>query len=109
MKIAILTSGGDAPGMNPAIRAIVRTASYYGHEVYGILDGYQGLLEDKFMKLISKDVSGLLSTGGTMLGTTRVKNFKDPIIQQVAYDNFKKHDMDALIVIGGDGSYRGAL
>lgn len=109
MRIAILTSGGDAPGMNAAIRAVVRSATFYGHEIYGIQDGFQGLLEDKFIKLESKHVSGLLSTGGTMLGTARVSNFKDRVIQQVAYDNLVNHGMDALIVIGGDGSYRGAL
>ena len=109
MRIAILTSGGDAPGMNAAIRAVVRSATFYGHEIYGIQEGFQGLLEDKFIKLESKHVSGLLSTGGTMLGTARVSNFKDRFIQQVAYDNLVNHGMDALIVIGGDGSYRGAL
>ncbi|HLS99921.1 MAG TPA: 6-phosphofructokinase [Acholeplasma sp.] len=109
MRIAVLTSGGDAPGMNAAIRAVVRNGIEQGHEVYGIWDGYRGLLEDRFFQLTSKDVSGMLSQGGTMLGTARVPEFKEVPVQMVAYDNLKNRGIDALIVIGGDGSYRGAL
>src|SRR5690606_1283669 len=109
MRIAVLTSGGDAPGMNAAIRAAVRNGIEQGHEVFGIWDGYRGLLEDRFFQLTSKDVSGMLSVGGTMLGTSRVPEFKEVPVQMVAYDNLKNRGIDDLIVIGGDGSYRGAL
>lgn len=109
MKIAVLTSGGDAPGMNAAIRAVVRTGIANGHEMFGIQDGYRGLLEDRFFPLNSKDVSGMLSTGGTLLGTSRVPEFKEIPVQQVAIDNLESHGINALIIIGGDGSYRGAL
>ncbi len=109
MKIAVLTSGGDAPGMNAAIRAVVRTGIAMGHEMFGVQDGYQGLLEDRITPLSSKDMSGLLSSGGTMLGTSRVPEFKEVPVQKVAVDNLLNRNIKALIVIGGDGSYRGAL
>ncbi len=109
MKIAVLTSGGDAPGMNAAIRAVVRTGIAMGHEMFGVQDGYQGLLEDRIIPLTSKDMSGMLSSGGTMLGTSRVPEFKEVPVQKVAIDNLNNRDIKALIVIGGDGSYRGAL
>lgn len=109
MKIAVLTSGGDAPGMNAAIRAVVRTGIGFGHEMYGVLDGFQGLLEDRIIPLTSKDVSGMLSMGGTKLGTSRVAEFKEVPVQKVALDNLQERGINALIVIGGDGSYRGAL
>jgi 6-phosphofructokinase 1 len=109
MKIAVLTSGGDAPGMNAAIRAVVRTGISLGHEMYGVLDGYQGLLEDRMIQLTSKDMSGMLSQGGTMLGTSRVPEFKELPVQQLAIDHLNARGINALIVIGGDGSYRGAL
>ncbi len=109
MKIAVLTSGGDAPGMNAAIRAVVRTGIANGHEMFGIQDGYRGLLEDRFFPINGKDVSGMLSTGGTILGTSRVPEFKEIPVQKVAIDNLQSHGIDALIIIGGDGSYRGAL
>src|SRR5690554_5648132 len=108
MRIAILTSGGDAPGMNAAIRAVVRNGIKHGHEMFGIWDGFKGLLEDRFFQLSAKDVSGMLSTGGTMLGTSRVLEFKEVPVQQVALDNLIHREMDALVIIGGDGSYRGA-
>ncbi len=109
MKIAVLTSGGDAPGMNAAIRAVVRTGIGFGHEMFGVLDGFQGLLEDRIIPLTSKDVSGMLSMGGTKLGTSRVSEFKEVPVQKVAIDNLQGRGIEALIVIGGDGSYRGAL
>ncbi|VEU83267.1 6-phosphofructokinase [Acholeplasma hippikon] len=109
MKIAVLTSGGDAPGMNAAIRAVVRTGISNGHEMFGVQDGYRGLLEDKIFPLTSKDVSGMLSAGGTMLGTARVPEFKEVPVQMVAVDNLKNRGIEALVVIGGDGSYKGAL
>lgn len=109
MKIAVLTSGGDAPGMNAAIRAVVRTGLQYGHEMFGVVDGYRGLLEDRFIPLTSKDVSGMLNQGGTMLGTSRVPEFKEIPVQQVALDNLQNRGIDGLVVIGGEGSYKGAL
>lgn len=109
MKIAVLTSGGDAPGMNAAIRAVVRTGLQYGHEMFGVVDGYRGLLEDRFISLTSKDVSGMLNQGGTMLGTSRVPEFKEIPVQQVALDNLRNRGIDGLVVIGGEGSYKGAL
>ena len=108
MKIAILTSGGDAPGMNAAIRAIVRAGISQGHEMFGIMDGYRGLLEDRFIPMSAKDVSGMLSMGGTKLGTSRVSEFKEIPVQKVAIDNLNSRGIEALVVIGGDGSYRGA-
>lgn len=109
MKIAVLTSGGDAPGMNAAIRAVVRTGIANGHEMFGVQDGYLGLLEDRIFPLTSKDVSGMLSAGGTMLGTARVPEFKEIPVQMVAADNLRNRGIEALVVIGGDGSYKGAL
>lgn len=109
MKIAVLTSGGDAPGMNAAIRAVVRTGIANGHEMFGVQDGYRGLLEDRIFPLTGKDVSGMLSAGGTMLGTARVTEFKEIPVQMVAVDNLKNRGIEALVVIGGDGSYKGAL
>ncbi|CCV64757.1 6-phosphofructokinase [Alteracholeplasma palmae J233] len=109
MKIAVLTSGGDAPGMNAAIRAVVRASLHYGFEVYGVLDGYKGLLEDRMILLNHDAVSGLLTKGGTFLGTARLPEFKDEAVREVACKNLKERGIEALIVIGGDGSYRGAL
>ena len=109
MKIGVLTSGGDAPGMNAAIRAVVRSGILYGHEVYGIKDGYQGILDSNFVRLDHESVSGMLSKGGTFLGTARVPEFKDLDVQKRAVENFKEKGIEALIVIGGDGTYRGAM
>lgn len=108
MNIAILTSGGDAPGMNAAIRSIVRSAESLGYRVYGALDGYNGLVENRFKELSHKDVSGLLYLGGTCLGTSRLPEFKDEKIRKKAIANLEDLEIDALIVIGGDGTYRGA-
>lgn len=107
-KIAVLTSGGDAPGMNAAVRAVVRTGLYYGCEVYAISDGYLGLYEGKIRRIGKSDVSDTLNRGGTMLGTARLKEFKNPIVQEQALDNLHALGIDALVVIGGDGTYRGA-
>lgn len=108
-KIAVLTSGGDAPGMNGAIRAIVRVGIKRGFEVYGVYEGYKGLVEGHIEKLGYSDVSEILSKGGTMLQSSRLIEFKDEKIQDKAVDQLKKLGIDGLIVIGGDGSYRGAL
>lgn len=108
-KIAVLTSGGDAPGMNGAIRAIVRVGIKRGFEVYGVYDGYQGLVEGKIKKLGYSDVSEILAKGGTILGSSRLPEFKLDEVQDKAIENLKRFDIDSLVVIGGDGSYRGAL
>ena len=105
-RIGILTSGGDAPGMNACIRAVVRTALYYGIETYGIYDGYKGLVEDRMERL--DRFSDTINRGGTLLGTARIPEFKEESVRQRAIDNLRKRGIDALVVIGGDGSYRGA-
>ena len=106
-KIGILTSGGDAPGMNAAIRAVVRSAIYKGIETIGIYDGYRGLVNEKFRKLERQDVSGLLNKGGTILYSARFPEFKDEEVRLKAVEILKKNEIDALVVIGGDGTYMG--
>ncbi|MBQ8552905.1 MAG: 6-phosphofructokinase [Alistipes sp.] len=106
--IGILTSGGDAPGMNAAIRAVTRTAIYNGYKVKGILRGYHGLVTNKIIDLTSSSVSNIIQKGGTMLKTARSKEFRTPEGRQMAYDNMKAAGIDALVVIGGDGSLSGA-
>lgn len=108
MKIAVLTSGGDAPGMNAGIRAVVRTGEMYGHEVYGVKNGYKGLVDGDFVKLTHQSVSGMLSRGGTFLGTSRLPEFKDINVRQEAVDQLTEFGIDALVTIGGDGTYHGA-
>lgn len=108
-KIAILTSGGDAPGMNAAIRAVMRVASKKGMEVYGVQDGYQGLVAGKIESMKNSDVSEILSRGGTILGCSRLPEFKQDDIQYQAIYQLVKRGIEGLVVIGGDGSYRGAL
>lgn len=109
MKIGVLTSGGDAPGMNAAIRSVVRTGEFYGHEVYGIKDGYRGLVDNDMVLLDHKSVSGMLSRGGTFLGTTRLPEFLQEETRKIAAKNLKDKGIDALITIGGDGTYHGAM
>lgn len=108
MKLAVLTSGGDAPGMNAAIRAITRTCLYGGIEVYGVQEGFKGLCEDNFIKLQKHDVSRKLSQGGTFLATARYNQFHEDKYVQKAITNLKKHEIDCLAIIGGEGSYKGA-
>lgn len=107
-KIGVLTSGGDAPGMNAAVRGVVRTALSVGIEVYGIYDGYQGLVEDRIEKLDRSSVSDVINRGGTFLGSARFPEFKDVAVREKGIGNLKKHGIEALVVIGGDGSYMGA-
>ncbi|MGN0194203.1 MAG: 6-phosphofructokinase [Pseudoramibacter sp.] len=107
-RIGVLTSGGDAPGMNAAIRAIVRTAVYHQLQVYGIEEGLQGLIEEKFRPLNSRSVANIIDQGGTMLRTSRSSFFKTPAGVKRAAENLKNYDVDALIVIGGDGSMHAA-
>lgn len=107
-RIAVLTSGGDSPGMNAAVRAVVRTGIYYGLEVYGIMRGYQGLIEDDIYKMESRSVANIIQRGGTILKTARCKEFYEPEGRKKAYSILKKRGIDGLVIIGGDGSFRGA-
>ncbi len=107
-RIAVMTSGGDAPGMNAAIRAVVRYGVSKGLEVYGIMRGYAGLLEDDIKVLNFSDVGGIMEKGGTILRTARCQEFKVDRGRQEAYKILKKHEIKGLIVIGGDGSLNGA-
>ncbi len=109
MTIGILTSGGDAPGMNAAIRAATRAAIAKGHKVIGVRRGYQGLIEGDMYELTARDVSDILHRGGTMLCTARSKEFTTQAGLEKAMQNCKSAGIEALIVIGGDGTYRGAL
>ncbi|MGM3173724.1 6-phosphofructokinase [Dickeya lacustris] len=107
-KIGVLTSGGDAPGMNAAIRGVVRAALAEGLDIYGIYDGYLGLYEDRMELLDRYSVSDVINRGGTFLGSARFPAFKEEAVRQVCVENMKKRGLDALVVIGGDGSYMGA-
>ncbi len=107
-KIGVLTSGGDAPGMNAAIRAVVREGLHQGLQVYGIYEGYAGLHQDKIKPLDRHSVSDVINYGGTFLGSARFPEFKEESVRKEAIKNLKKHQIDALVVIGGDGSYMGA-
>ena len=107
--IGVLTSGGDAPGMNAAIRAVARTCLNKGIEVYGVRLGYKGLHEGKFMKFDRHSTRNIINNGGTILKSARFPEFKDPEIRKEAIEQMKKVGMEALVVIGGDGSYHGAL
>ena len=109
MRIGVLTSGGDAPGMNACIRAVVRAAIASGDQVFGIYDGYRGLVEGKFVEFTKKDVSEILSKGGTILGTARLPEFQYEQVRKLAVDKLKKYDIDALVCIGGDGTYTGDI
>ena len=107
-SIGILTSGGDAPGMNAAIRAVTRSAIYNGLKVYGIYRGYKGLVTDEIQEFKSQNVSNIIQMGGTILKTARCKEFTTPEGRAQAYENMKKLEIDALVIIGGDGSLTGA-
>ncbi len=106
--IGVLTSGGDAPGMNAAIRAVVRTAISKGMKVKGIMRGYAGLLQEEIVDMSSTDVSNIIFRGGTILYTARCMEFVTPEGQQLGADICRKHGIDGIVVIGGDGSFRGA-
>lgn len=109
MNIAVMTSGGDAPGMNAAIRAVVRTSIYKGMEVYGIYGGFEGLIEGKIEKLNLSSVADIIQKGGTILGTSRSKRFQTEEGQESAVSKLKIYNIDKLVVLGGDGSAKGAL
>ena len=107
-KIGVLTSGGDAPGMNAAIRGVTRTAIFNGIEVVGIRHGYQGLIDANFIPLEASSVSDIIQRGGTILKTARCEAFKTPEGRAKAYNNLKEAQIDGVVVIGGDGSFTGA-
>jgi 6-phosphofructokinase 1 len=107
-KIAVLTSGGDSPGMNAAVRAVVRKAIYNNIEVYGVYQGYQGLLNDDIKKLELGSVGDTIQRGGTFLYSARCPEFKEADVRKKGIENLRKRGIEGLVVIGGDGSYRGA-
>lgn len=106
--IGLLTSGGDAPGMNAAIRAVTRTAIFNGIRVKAIYRGYKGLISDEIRDFQTQDVSNIIQQGGTILKTARCPEFRTPEGRKTAYENMQKHGIDALVVIGGDGTFTGA-
>src|SRR5574344_368581 len=108
-RIGILTSGGDSPGMNAAIRAVVRAGITAGLEVFGIKDGYLGMHQNRIIRLDRQSVTDIINRGGTILGTARFTAFKEESVRKEAVQNLKDHNIDAMIIIGGDGSYMGAL
>ena len=108
-KIAVMTSGGDAPGMNAAIRSVVRTCAFYEKECVGIYRGYQGLIEGDFLPLDARNVKNIINKGGTILKSARSKDFRTKEGRAKAYQNLKDNNIDALVVIGGDGSFTGGV
>ncbi len=108
MKIGILCSGGDAPGMNAVIRSVVRSADHLGYRIVGIRKGYKGLIEGDFIPLSSRNVGGILDRGGTILLSSRDERFKDRGYRERAYRNLSRERIEALIVLGGEGTFRGA-
>ena len=108
-KIGVLTSGGDSPGMNAAIRAVVRACKYYNVECIGIYEGYKGLIKNELILLNARSVANIINKGGTFLRTARCNEFQEKEGRQIAYNNLKAANVDALVIIGGDGSFRGAL
>ena len=107
-RIGVLTSGGDAPGMNAAVRAVVRTGIANNMEVFGIYNGYAGLVKGDIKQLTNADVGGIINRGGTFLGSARLPEFKNIEVRELGVEQLKKHGIEALVVIGGDGSYMGA-
>ena len=108
IKIGVLTSGGDSPGMNACVRAVVRTGIYHGLEVFGIMRGYSGMVEDDIIPMESRSVANIIQRGGTILKTSRCKEFLEYEGRKKAYENLKKRGINGLVIIGGDGSFRGA-
>jgi len=107
-KIGVLCSGGDSPGMNAGIRAVVRTGIYHGLEVYGVMRGYSGMVEDDIFRMESRSVANIIQRGGTILKTARCKEFFTYEGRKKAYENLKKRGINGLVILGGDGSFRGA-
>ncbi|NOT76422.1 MAG: 6-phosphofructokinase [Cyclobacteriaceae bacterium] len=106
-KIGVFTSGGDAPGMNAAIRAVVRAGIYYQKELFGIIHGYEGMIEGEIVKLGARSVGNILQRGGTILKSARSDNFRTKEGRAKAYETLKKNNIDALVAIGGDGTFTG--
>lgn len=107
-KIAVFTSGGDSPGMNAAIRAVVRTAIYYHKKIDGIMMGYEGMIEGEFIPMTARSVSNTIHRGGTILKSARSENFKTKAGRKKAYDNLRANHIDGIVAIGGDGTFTGA-
>lgn len=107
-RIGVLSSGGDSPGMNACIRAVVRTGLYHGLEMFGIMHGYQGMHDGDIVPMNSKSVANIIQRGGTILKTSRCKEFFEHAGRKTAYHNLEKYGINGLVVIGGDGSFRGA-
>ena len=107
-RLGVFSSGGDAPGMNAAIRAVVRTASYYGLHIYGIYRGYEGMIDGQIERLDKSNVANIIQRGGTVLKTARSERFKTPEGRKAAYDSLMVHDIDGLVAIGGNGTFTGA-
>ena len=108
-KIGVLTSGGDAPGMNAAVRSVVRSCVYNNVKITGILFGYQGIIDNKMKPMDARSVNNIINKGGTILKTARCEEFRSENGRKKAYDNIKKNEIDALIVIGGDGTFTGSM
>ena len=108
-RIAVLTSGGDAPGMNAAVRAVVRSSVFYQLECYAVFQGYQGLIDGNFKRFTARSVNNIVNKGGTLLKSARSLEFRTPEGRKKAHENLIKHNIDALVVIGGDGSFTGAM
>lgn len=108
-RIAVLSSGGDAPGMNAAIRAVVRTGLYNQMEVFGVMRGYSGMIDDDIIKMESRSVANIIQRGGTILKTARCKEFFEPEGRRKAYENLSRRGINGVVVVGGDGSFKGAL
>jgi 6-phosphofructokinase 1 len=108
-KIAVLTSGGDSPGMNTALRAVVRTCAFNNIDCVGVSRGFQGLINDEIKILKTRSVRGIINRGGTMLYSARSDEFRTKEGREKAFENIKKHNIDAIVVIGGDGSFTGGL
>jgi len=107
-RIAVFTSGGDAPGMNASLRAVVRSASFHNLHVYGIYRGYEGLIDGDLKRLERRDVGNIIHRGGTILKTARSERFRTPEGRKMAYESLQAFDIDALIGVGGDGTFTGA-
>ncbi|RIA09644.1 6-phosphofructokinase [Flavobacteriaceae bacterium MAR_2010_72] len=108
-KIGVMTSGGDSPGMNAAIRSVVRTCAYYHVDCVGIYRGYEGMIEGDFKEMNARSVKGIINKGGTILKSARSKEFRTAEGRKIAYEKLREQDIDALVVIGGDGSFTGAM
>jgi 6-phosphofructokinase 1 len=108
-KIAVMTSGGDSPGMNAAIRSVVRTCAYYKPQCIGVYRGYQGMIEGDFITLTARNVNNIINKGGTILKSARSDEFRTPAGRKKAYEQLKEHNIDGLVVIGGDGSFTGGV